>query len=732
MQSSQSKRARRSVTLAVVASLMSVLIAYSPVGSATARVTVDNISSTTSTTVASSVKTANLAGFRAGNIISDATFFNSGSMTEAQIQSFLQSKVPNCQPGYTCLKDKRDTSRTTTADAMCGAHAGAENESASTIIFKVAQACGINPQVLLVTLQKEQGLVTHTWPSDWRYTIAMGQGCPDTAACDTRYYGFFNQVYGAAWQMKRYANPSGTSQYFTWYAPGRTWNVLYNPNQGCGSGPVYIENQATANLYYYTPYQPNRAALDAGYGEGDGCSSYGNRNFYQYFTDWFGSTSIATHGAIGAAWSGTGGASGWVGAPVAEMVWDPANGGGWYQRFMNATIYAKAAGGTSILRASSLLHLTYQAAGGSAGGWGWPNGDESCGSGGCAISFQGGSLLWNNRTGAVHPVVGAINVAWIASGGVAGMLRSAEAAERYSSDGGGGWIQSFTGGTVFVKQGGVTTSFWSGSGLIARYLSMGGASSGLGWPTRDEACVTGVGCAIEFDGGILTWNLSDGAINTVSGFFAQTWAANDGLNQIGPARTSMKSTSGGWTQDFRRGTYYLKSDGALITLNAISALHDTYRARGAQGGSFGWPVSPEACAAGAGCAVEFEGGTLSWEMSTGIVAAMSVTMATGWAQAGRFGSWTGAPVADGVRVTGAAPGTVQNFRNAIGYQRDGSAVVFHKNASALAATYRALGGPTGDLGWPSAGESCGDGRCTLQFERGSLVWEGATGRITRG
>ena len=130
---------------------------------------------------------ADLSQFRPGNIISNATFYDSSTMSAAQIQSFLQSKVPACQSGYTCLKDWTDTSRTVAADAMCGAYAGVANELASQIIFKVAQACGINPRVLLVTLQKEQGLVTHTWPSDWRYTIAMGQGCPDTAACDTRY-----------------------------------------------------------------------------------------------------------------------------------------------------------------------------------------------------------------------------------------------------------------------------------------------------------------------------------------------------------------------------------------------------------------------------------------------------------------------------------------------------------------------------------------------------------------
>lgn len=231
---------------------------------------------------------ADLSLFRAGNIITDAVFFDAAAMSEDQIATFLRTRVPSCQSGYVCLKDFSQTTTSRPGDAYCGPYEGAANEPSARIIAKVAQACGINPQVLLVTLQKEQGLVTHTWPSEWRYTIAMGQGCPDTAACDTRYYGFQNQVYGAARQFQVY----GKSSYFTWYAPGKTWDVLYNPNRSCGSSRVYIENQATANLYYYTPYQPNAAALRAGYGTGDGCSSYGNRNFYNYFTDWFGSTQL--------------------------------------------------------------------------------------------------------------------------------------------------------------------------------------------------------------------------------------------------------------------------------------------------------------------------------------------------------------------------------------------------------------------------------------------------------
>lgn len=233
---------------------------------------------------------ADLSKFRAGNIIADAVFYNSAAMDEAKIQSFLNARVPTCASGYVCLKSYSTATTSRAADAYCSAYSGGSVETAARIIAKVAKACGINPQVLIVTLQKEQGLVTATAPTSTKYRIAMGYACPDTAACDSQYYGFFNQVYSAARQFQVYSKSST----FTWYAPGKTWNIRYHPNSSCGSSPVYIENQATANLYYYTPYQPNSAALAAGYGVGDACSAYGNRNFYSYFTDWFGSTQNTT------------------------------------------------------------------------------------------------------------------------------------------------------------------------------------------------------------------------------------------------------------------------------------------------------------------------------------------------------------------------------------------------------------------------------------------------------
>lgn len=252
----------------------------------------DVAAASSSAVPARDVKTT-LVGFKPGNIISDAVFTNKNTMTETQIQTFFNSKVARCLGGrdedgqaIVCLKDFTTTSVNRPADAYCDGYTGAANESAARIIYRVAQSCNINPQVLIVMLQKEQGLVTHTWPSGWRYRIALGQGCPDDASCDPGYIGFFHQIYGAARQMQIYME----GKWFQWYAPGNTWNILYNPNRNCGSAPVSVANKATAALYYYTPYQPNAAALRSGYGEGDACSAYGNRNFYNYFTDWFGST----------------------------------------------------------------------------------------------------------------------------------------------------------------------------------------------------------------------------------------------------------------------------------------------------------------------------------------------------------------------------------------------------------------------------------------------------------
>ncbi|PFG32527.1 hypothetical protein [Sanguibacter antarcticus] len=240
--------------------------------------------------VAPVAHSAAVTDFDPGYIISDAVMYDTGTMSSSSVQTFLDAKGAYCSPasGSTCIKSYRETTPSRTADSLCPrSYAGASNESAASIIYKVSVACGINPQVLLVTLQKEQGLITSTaGKTSYTYSRALGFGCPDNVGgwCDPTYAGFANQVYSAAKQLKRYAaNPTSYS-----YRASRTNTVQYHPNTACGTSGVYIENQATASLYNYTPYRPNAAALAAGYGSGDSCSSYGNRNFHLYFSAWFG------------------------------------------------------------------------------------------------------------------------------------------------------------------------------------------------------------------------------------------------------------------------------------------------------------------------------------------------------------------------------------------------------------------------------------------------------------
>lgn len=250
------------------------------------------------------------AAFKPGLIISDTVFFDYGTMSASKIQSFLESKVPVCTDGDGGPKCLRNYTETVVGSVAIknnlhdyGLHlcdtVPASNTpiAASTIIYQVAVACKINPQVLLVTLQKEQGLVGAADPTTYMYKAAMGYGCPDSApqVCgqdSNQTSRLFWQLYRAAWQMKYYGHPSGTIKY---YRPGAVHNIQYHPKTSCGKKGVYIESQATANLYYYTPYQPNAAALANLGGTGDSCSAYGNRNFWRYFWSWFGNPTIGVN-----------------------------------------------------------------------------------------------------------------------------------------------------------------------------------------------------------------------------------------------------------------------------------------------------------------------------------------------------------------------------------------------------------------------------------------------------
>ena len=226
-------------------------------------------------------------GFNPGLIIADDEMTDSASLTTDEIQDFLDTRGAGCS-GDSCLATKTFDTNDEKKDSLCDGYTKASDQTAAQIISGVATSCGINPKVLIVMLQKEQGLVTAANPTDKNYTIAMGLSCPDDGDCDAAYYGFFNQVFGAAHRLKYYQ--AHFKDYN--YRPKQTAYIQYNPDESCGGTKVYIENDATAMLYNYTPYQPNKAALeglaDGSGGEGDSCSTYGNRNFTLFYNAWFG------------------------------------------------------------------------------------------------------------------------------------------------------------------------------------------------------------------------------------------------------------------------------------------------------------------------------------------------------------------------------------------------------------------------------------------------------------
>lgn len=270
------------------------------------------------------------SSFQAGNIISDSVFTNYNAMSANDIQTFLSSQVPSCdtngtQPTshpngsggyytraqwgaiydsghntsiaaapYVCLKSYVENPTTHQNNLQNPSASIPGGMSAAQIIAVAAQQYQINPEVLITTIQKEQGLVTDSWPWVNEYQEAMGYDCPDSGqGCTGTFSGFYTQVMSAAHQFRNYlTNPNSFN-----YTVGSD-NILYAP--GCSAGRVVIQNNSTAALYDYTPYQPDGTVLantnptgspsGPGPSVNDSCAAYGNRNFWWYFNTWFGSS----------------------------------------------------------------------------------------------------------------------------------------------------------------------------------------------------------------------------------------------------------------------------------------------------------------------------------------------------------------------------------------------------------------------------------------------------------
>ncbi|TPW75992.1 hypothetical protein [Schumannella soli] len=713
---------------------------------------------------------ANAAEFDPGYIISDERFFDYNSMSVAEIQAFLADKEPACtsNPIYPCLKNYvgQTNSRAAAGAGHCTAYDSYGTESAATIIYRVSQACRINAQVLLVMLQKEQGFITSNAPTAYMYQRAMGYACPDNAPCDSKYFGFFNQVYSAAWQLRQYTLKPGSWS----YRIGAN-DILYKPVPNtCDPqrARVNIQNQATANLYIYTPYVPNSAALANLYGVGDNCSSYGNRNFWRYFSDWFGSPTSAGPRQINAEYAVQGGANGPLGLPTSSYITIPQNGGGLGRAYNGGSIYWTGSTGAAPVYGNILTY--YFRFGGAAGELQWPNtriypmaaGDVA----GQGQSYSSGMTVYTSPAG-TYRVVGAIRGAYWAAGAATATTGFPQAE---ASCAGALCSQKFGGGVVYgtgqatagyqfvpavidagyVKAGGPSgavglptsaasiassgaaqgfakASIYAGSGLDAQvvrdeirsaYWGVGGSGSWLGWPTSAQSCAAG-SCTQSFQNGVISIkqgtagaSISSPAIDTAAQGLGSPTSAVQPVGSAGIARA------------YEKGSVYLRA-GASTAYAVSGEIRSRYFANGGATGALGWPTS--VTVSGSTTTVGFERGAIT-SPRAGVSYLVSGAVNTAYVALGGATGSPGPATSEASRISSNGGGIGQAFTAASIYQRDGVTTAFPVSGE-IRTRYFSGGGAAGALAWPTSQviTSAANGGGTAQSFTGGSIYQSGSG-----
>ena len=134
------------------------------------------------------------ASFNANNVMDDGVFDNSGTMTAAQIDNWLNSNFGSgsCISTDHGFSAPQPIGYSPTGPTATGGFSYGNNVSAGTVIYDAATAYGLNPQVILTMLQAQEGLLDGSGTygcTVTAYTQAMGYGCPDGG-----FFGGFSEV----------------------------------------------------------------------------------------------------------------------------------------------------------------------------------------------------------------------------------------------------------------------------------------------------------------------------------------------------------------------------------------------------------------------------------------------------------------------------------------------------------------------------------------------------------
>lgn len=168
--------------------------------------------------------------FDRNNLLSDADFTNSSTLSAAEIQAFLEHT--HCG------------NRSTLADYK------SNGKTAAQAIYDAATQNHLNPVLFLARLQTESSAICRP-ASAALLDKAFGCGCPDNAPCSPAFKGFDKQVQCAARAFRSYLDDlEANGETVAGWAVGRKKNSL---------DPLSVTpaNAATAALYTYTPWVYN-------------------------------------------------------------------------------------------------------------------------------------------------------------------------------------------------------------------------------------------------------------------------------------------------------------------------------------------------------------------------------------------------------------------------------------------------------------------------------------------
>jgi hypothetical protein len=196
-------------------------------------------------TVSVPIGRAQTFNFNPNNIITDFELKDKHSMSLSAIQAFL---------------NKHDSVLKNLTSVFEG-----ESLTASEIIYRVAQRENISPKFILTKLDHEQCLVRGCSflkdpkrlqkALDWAAGFAVCSGCHLSDPKIQKYKGFAKQVDAVASVQNEYIRKSDKAHIL---AKGQTMTTNDNHT-------VVPENQATANLYTYTPYQGGSVDIGGNY-----------------------------------------------------------------------------------------------------------------------------------------------------------------------------------------------------------------------------------------------------------------------------------------------------------------------------------------------------------------------------------------------------------------------------------------------------------------------------------